>query len=521
MVLNGGPSGTAGAAPSCGTVDAMADVASRHHLPEPWTSPGNLCADVHETHTGVVTLLGARAYKAKKAVRTDFCDFTTVASRDAACRRELELNRRLAPGSYEGIGYFHTPAGVREPVVVMRRYPDAARLATQVRGGAPVEADLAGIAALLAAFHRGAARGPAIDAQATADATAVRWEENLDELRRHAGFVVATDAVDEIATRVARFLQGRNALFAQRIAQRRIVDGHGDLLADDIFCMPDGPVLLDCLEFDDRLRYVDGLDDAAFLAMDLEFCGRSDLAELFLDAYRAEAADPAPHSLADFSVAYRAVVRAKVDCVRVTQGHADAAVDARHHLDIAVRHLRAGVVRLVVIGGGPGTGKTTVARGLANGTGAQVVSTDEVRRQMQDSGVLTGTAGTLDAGLYAPGHVAAVYDEVLRRARELLTLGRPVILDGTWRDAAHRQQARDVARETTSEIIEFVCGAPVEAAVQRVASRGPSASDATPELAAALNEACADWPQAHRLDTTRPVEGSIAEAQQRYCASAQ
>ncbi|KMO82741.1 Cytidylate kinase [Mycolicibacterium chubuense] len=520
MVLNGGPSGSARAGAASGTVDAMADVTAGHRVPEPWSAPGNLCAEVHETHTGVVTLLGARAYKAKKAVRTDFCDFTTVASRDAVCRRELELNRRLAPDSYEGIGYFETPTGMREPVVVMRRYPDAARLATLVRSGAPVEADLAGIAARLAHFHRGAARGPAIDAQASPAATAARWEENLGELRKHAGFVVASDFVDEIATRAARFLEGRTALFAQRIALRRIVDGHGDLLADDIFCLPDGPVLLDCLEFDDRLRYVDGVDDAAFLAMDLEFCGRADLAVWFLDAYRTEADDPAPRSLADFCVAYRAVVRAKVDCVRVTQGHADAAVDAQRHLGIAVRHLRSGAVRLVMIGGGPGTGKSTVARGLASRTGARVVSTDEVRRHLQDAGRLSGATGTLNAGLYAPDQVAVVYDEVLRRARDLLAQGWPVILDGTWRDAAHRQQARDVAHETASEMVEFICGAPVEAAARRVAERGPSVSDATPEIAAALSDAHGDWPQAQRLDTTCPLEESIAQAQQRYCAPA-
>ncbi|MGV9975708.1 hypothetical protein [Nocardia beijingensis] len=55
----------------------------------------------------------------------------------------------------------------------------------------------------------------------------------------------------------------------ERIAHGRIVDGHGDLLAEDIFVLPDGFRILDCLDFDDELRYVDGLDDAAFLAMDL------------------------------------------------------------------------------------------------------------------------------------------------------------------------------------------------------------------------------------------------------------
>ena len=74
-----------------------------------------------------------------------------------------------------------------------------------------------------------------------------------------------------------RYLDGRGPLFEQRIAEGRAVDGHGDLLADDIFCLDDGPRILDCIEFDDALRLGDGLSDAAFLAMDLERLGRPDL----------------------------------------------------------------------------------------------------------------------------------------------------------------------------------------------------------------------------------------------------
>nr|MDT0526550.1 AAA family ATPase [Streptomyces sp. DSM 41633] len=137
-------------------------------------------------------------------------------------------------------------------------------------------------------------------------------------------------------------------------------------------------------EFDDRLRYVDGIDDAAFLAMDLEFLGRADLAAFFLDRYQRYAGDAAPSSLTDFYIAYRAVVRAKVDCVRAEQGHDEAVDLARRHADIALRHLRSGTVQLIVVGGGPGTGKTTVSRALAAQLGAQVVSTDDVRRQLHD-----------------------------------------------------------------------------------------------------------------------------------------
>ena len=306
-------------------------------------------------------------------------------------------------------------------------------------------------------------------------------------------------------------------LFTERITDRRIVDGHADLLADDIFCLPDGPALLDCLEFDDHLRYIDGIDDAAFLAMDLEFLGRKDLGDHFLDEYSRRADDSAPRSLKDFYIAYRAVVRAKVDCVRVAQGHQDAAADARRHIEISLEHLRAGTVRLIVVGGGPGTGKTTLSRALAEQLGAQVLSTDEVRRELQQAGAITGSAGELDAGLYSPENVTAVYDEVLRRAQVLLGGGSTVILDGTWRDARQRERARKLADETSTPIVEFTCTVPLGEASARIQGRTESASDATPEIAAAIAEHSRGPFDGYPIDTSQPLADSVAEAQQICC----
>ena len=63
---------------------------------------GSRWAEVRETHSGVVFLVGERAYKMKKPVTTAFLDFSTPERRLAACRREVELNRRLAPDVYLG-----------------------------------------------------------------------------------------------------------------------------------------------------------------------------------------------------------------------------------------------------------------------------------------------------------------------------------------------------------------------------------------------------------------------------------
>jgi aminoglycoside phosphotransferase family enzyme/predicted kinase len=459
-------------------------------------------------------LVGDKAYKAKKPLITDFLDFSTPERRERACEDEVALNRRLAPDSYLGVAHFRGPGdGPAEPVIVMRRYPDDARLAWLVKNSEPVHHHLCVIAETLARFHETACRSPAIDAQGSNRAISARWGQNLLELERHSAAIIPRESIGEVARLATQFISGRASLFARRITDRRIVDGHADLLADDIFSMPNGPAMLDCLEFDDHLRYVDGIDDAAFLAMDLEFLGRNDLGDCFLDEYCRRADDPAPQALRDFYVAYRAVVRAKVDCIRVAQGHRDAATDARRHIDIALAHLRSGAVRVILIGGGPGTGKTTLSRALAQEIGAQVISTDDVRRELQRAGAITGPVGELNVGLYAPENVARVYDEVLRRARLLLAGGTSVILDGTWRDAHQRERARTLADETASPIIEFTCSLPLQEAAGRTVGRAGSTSDATPEIAAALAEHKTESLDSHRIDTSRPLAESVAEAQ--------
>lgn len=493
------------AAPVSGQVNATA-------------ATGNLDARVRETHTGLVVLVGDRAFKVKKPVATDFLDFSTAESRERACANEVRLNSRLSPESYFGVGHFTDPdTGAAEPVIVMRRYPDSARLASLVRSGRPVHDHLDALAERLADFHRDSPRSATVDACGGADSIAKRWQENLDELDRQVGTVIGADPIRAVRRLADQFIAGRAGLFAQRISERCIVDGHADLLTDDIFCLPDHLAILDCLEFDDKLRYVDGIDDAAFLAMDLEYLGRDDLGDYFLDAYRRHAADRAPRALRDFYIAYRAVVRAKVDCVRTAQGHAEAATDAQRHIEIALRHLRSGAVRLVIIGGGPGTGKSTLARALADPLAAEVISTDDVRREMLKAGAITGTAGAFNAGLYAPANVAAVYDEVLRRADAALSRGGSVILDGTWRDPGQRERARAVAERASCPVVELRCSTPLDEAATRVQTRKATTSDATPEIAAAMSEHFETFSDGHFIDTRRPLADSVAEAQQICC----
>ncbi|HEX2192184.1 MAG TPA: AAA family ATPase [Acidimicrobiales bacterium] len=473
-------------------------------------------AAVAETHAGIVFFVGDRAYKLKKAVHLGFLDFRSREARLAACRREVGLNRRLAPDVYLGVADVAGPDGeVCDHLVVMRRMPAERRLSSLVTAGAPVEAHLEDLAHLLARFHDRAASSPAIDEAADRDAVAALWEDNAAEMATFRGEPLDPELFDDVLALARRFLAGRRAAFVERIAGGRARDGHGDLLADDIFCLDDGPRVLDCLEFDDRLRYGDVLADVAFLAMDLERLGRPDLASHFLDRYRTASADSWPDSLADHYVAYRAQVRAKVACLRAAQGDADSAGAGDRLLRLCHEHLHRARVRLVLVGGGPGTGKSTVARGVSPSLRAEVLRSDEVRKELAGLERSTPAATGLDEGLYGPAAVEATYEELLARARVLLGLGHSVVVDATWGEGRWREAAAALAAETSSELAELRCTAPLDVAVGRVKRRraeGADVSDATEEVVRALAARAAPWPTATDVDTSGDPDSAVAAA---------
>lgn len=470
--------------------------------------------DVHETHAGVVFLVGDRAYKLKKPEDFGFLDFSTRELRLAACRREVELNSRLAPDVYEGVFDVLGPDG--HPVdhlVAMRRMPDERRLSTLVRTGAQVDGELHRIAHLLAAFHTRAQRGPQIREQGSAEALRGRWTDSFAQTRPFKGTVLGEETT-EIERSALRFIDGRRRLFADRAEEGRIIDGHGDLLADDIFCLDDGPRILDCLEFDDHLRWLDGLDDAAFLAMDLERLGAPALGAAFLRAYTSLIGDPAPPSLRHHYIAYRAFVRAKVACLRHAQGDDTAGPQARLLERITLDHLRRGTVRLVLIGGPPATGKTTIAGGLADRLGTVLISSDRLRKEHHGLAPHSSAAAPYGEGIYDAPTTHRVYEDMLRRARELLARGESVVLDASWSDRNRRHAAAELAVEARADLTQLCCGAPDDVLARRLAER-PGAggiSDADAVIAQRMAEAFQPWPEAAFLDTSRPVHEVLAQA---------
>lgn len=468
---------------------------------------GPLPAAVAETHSGVVFFLGDRAYKAKKAVDLGFLDFRAVEDRRIACQREVALNRRLAPDVYLGVADVVGPAGdVCEHLVVMRRLPDERRLSTLAGAGAGLDDEVRQLARTMASFHRQMTPTALAARVASRDAVTARWDRLIEATRRHAP-ASWDETVDAIEKAAHGYLQGRAALFDGRIEAGKARDGHGDLLADDIFLLDDGARILDCLDFDEELRSGDVLADIAFLAMDLERLGRPALAALLLDTYRHATDDDGPASLADHYVAQRALVRASVGLLRAEQGDERAEPIARRHLDLARRHLWAGTVRLVVVSGLPGTGKSTIAAAVAEHLGAVHLRSDALRDEVD-----VPPAGD---DRYAPAAVDRVYGEVLARAAGLLARGRSVVADATWRRPDHRLAVEGLARTSFADGVVLECRAPAavaEARVERRQMQGADPSEATRAVARTHRAAWTPWPGATVIDTTTTVDRAVAVA---------
>ena len=477
-------------------------------------------AAVRETHSAVVLLWGDRAYKAKKPVDLGFLDFSTRQARLRACHEEVRLNRRLTPDVYLGVADVIGPDGeLCDHLVVMRRMPDERRLSTLVEAEADVSTVVRQIARDVAAFHARAPTGVEIAQSGSPQALTGRWRSNIDGVRRHATTSVAGD-IDRVERLALRYVDGRGTLLAERVRAGLVRDGHGDLLAGDVFCLDDGPRVLDCLEFDDRLRWMDVLDDVCCLAMDLERLGARAAAEQLLAAYEEFSGTSQPVSLRHHYVAYRALMRAKVAALRAAGTgddpvHETAVAQTATLVRVALGHLEEGRVRLVVVGGPPASGKSTIAGAVADRLGATLLTSDRVRKEVHGRDPCRHAPAALDQGLYDEQATRRTYQELAALAASLLRRGENVVVDASFTRGWQRQLLSDVARDTSADLDELRCSAPASTRQDRLRARRRDPaylSDADAEVGAALAARTEAWPTALVVDTGGRRVDAISDA---------
>jgi aminoglycoside phosphotransferase family enzyme/predicted kinase len=489
-------------------LDRLIDALSR---PEAYPYPV-AAVEVRHTHISVVFLAGDRAFKVKKPVALGFLDFSTRDRRRHFCEEEVRLNRRLAPSVYRGVVPV-TRAGDRvrlggqgeivEWAVEMERLPDEAQLEQYVLRGAADAGRLADLGRRLASFHAGADRGPRIAAAGRFEVVAANARDNFLQSAAHVGVTLGRAVHERLRERTEQALERLRPLIESRAARGVPCDTHGDLHLEHVYLFPQHPppddlLIVDCIEFNERLRFADPVADMAFLVMDLLFHGRADLAGAFRDAYFQAAGDDEGRMLLPFYTAYRAAVRGKVEGIAWSEAEVPAAERAaarqrgRAHWLLALSQLEEPGRRpcLVLATGLPGTGKSSLARGLAAHAGFQVLRSDAVRKDLAGVGDGPAAEETFGGGIYSPAWNERTYTECLRRAEGLLFEGRRVVVDASFREEARRAAFIETARRWGVPALGLVCQAAPDTVRARLAQRHGDVSDADWSI---YLEAAARW----------------------------
>jgi len=458
-------------------------------------SDAGLCTDPADvktitTHLSTVVLIGQRAFKLKRPVHLPYADFSTPEKRLAACKRELLLNRRTAPGLYRGLRRVtREPDGhlaldgtgaLVEPVVEMARFDESGLFDRMASGGGLTPALMARLARKIVAFHVGAA----VDSS-RGGAQAMAGVLDVNERGLALTDVFAAEDVAALNAACRAALARHAALLDRRARDGKVRRCHGDLHLRNI-CLVDGePTLFDCLEFDEGLATIDVLYDLAFVLMDLWHRGLDGLANALFNRYLDESFEEAGLSLLPFFMAVRATVRAHVTAVQAVEAGAEGAAlkeEARSYLALALTCLEPHGPRLVAVGGLSGSGKSTVAAAVAPGIGpvpgARILASDRIRKRR--FGVSAETR--LPAGAYRAEVSDAVYEALSDRAAEILRQGHGVVADAVFDREPERRRIERVATIADVPFQGIWLEASVETLVKRVDARRGDPSDATREI---------------------------------------
>ena len=471
---------------------------------------------VIETHISWVLLTGPYAYKIKKPVNLGFLDFSTLDKRRHYCEEELRLNQRLAPEIYLAVipitGSAAAPAlGGHGPVidyaVKMREFPQDAQLDRVLAQGELTAAQIIALAREIAQFHDRAAVAAADSPFGGAEEVWQPAGENFAQIRPH---LDAEEDRSLLETLRGWSLQ-THARLADEWQQRKrggfIRECHGDMHLGNMAWV-DGKVLIfDCIEFNEHLRWIDVMSETAFVTMDLYDRGRPGLAHRLLNDYLQHSGDYAGLRVLRFYEVYRALVRAKVACLRLAQSglSEDERNGIRRHyrqyLRLAERYTHSVPTPLIITHGLSGSGKTTISDALLESSGAIRIRSDVERKRLFGLAPEARSGSGIASGLYDLDATVRTYERLAALARTVITAGFPVIIDAAFLKERQREQFHRLADELRVPFVIFHCSASPEQLRVRLQHRKALARDASEATLQVLE---------HQLATQEPLRADEA-----------
>jgi aminoglycoside phosphotransferase family enzyme/predicted kinase len=469
--------------------------------------------DVLETHISWVLLAGDYAYKVKKPVKLGFLDFSTLEARRFYCEEELRLNRRTARRLYLEVlpitGSEADPriGGDGEPIeyaVKMRRFAQDALLSRMAQAGTLGAAQIDALAHRIAAFHSQIACADSARSFGSAAEVLAPAVQNFDQIETLIGPDADVPELERLRGWTHdehRRLQGT---FAARKAGGFVRECHGDLHLGNVALIDGEPTPFDCIEFNEAFRWIDVMNEVAFMVMDLFDRRLPRLAYRFLNVYLEDTGDYGGLAVLRFYLVYRALVRAKVACIRAHQqglsGEEREGARREYHDYLRLAHslATAGKRALILMHGLSGSGKTTVAQLLLESLSAVRLRSDVERKRMQGLAARARTGSAPGGGIYTEDLTARTYEKLAALAEVVLEAGFPVIVDATFLRRAQRAAFARLAREARVPFALAACEAPEAVLRERVMSRERSSNDASEAGTAVLGL---------QLESREPLDG--------------
>ncbi len=452
---------------------------------------------VIETHISQVLLTGDYAYKIKKPMDFGFLDFSTLARRKHFCEEELRLNRRLASKLYlEVLPITGTP---EQPVIggegapfeyaIRMRQFDQDKLfdRLQERGQLTPEL-LTSVARQAAEFHEQLPPVAKDKPLGTPEAVYAAMQENFDQIRPLIDDKTLLAQLDNLEAWTQTTFERHRDLIARRRADGYVRECHGDLHLANITVFENEVTVFDCIEFNEPFRWIDVINDLAFLLMDLESRNEPALANRVLNTYLEYRGDFEALPLLPLYKAYRAMVRAKIalftlgnpdlnedekaDLIQRYRGYAQLAED---YSTIPNRYLLATT-------GLSASGKSCVSAAMAGELGLIRLRSDVERKRLHGLGPLADSKSDTGEGLYTAEATTRTYQRLADLSGQLLAAGIPVVVDAACLKQSERDLFASVAEEQAVPFALLHCEAPENLRRQWIRSRSGDASEATEEL---------------------------------------
>ncbi|MFV2060072.1 MAG: AAA family ATPase [Gammaproteobacteria bacterium] len=447
-----------------------------------------------ETHISWVLLTGKYAYKIKKPVNLGFLDFSTLKKRHFYCNEELRLNSQLAPQLYLNVvtinGTKQQPqingeGKIIEYAVKMHQFPQHAQFDRLLSQNLLNNTHMDKLAITIAKFHETAKVANKQSDYGNPELILTPVNENFNQIKQIPNFNYDAGKLQKLQNWSNDFCHSHENLFFNRKNNNFIRECHGDMHLRNIAYWKNKIVIFDCLEFDNKLRWIDTISEIAFIIMDLDERNHHELARRFLNAYLEQTGDYSSIPLLRFYLIYRAIVRAKINAIQSQQIQENNLLKQelikgfKSHIDLALNYCNTKQPNLIIMHGLSGTGKTTLSQKLLEKKSIIRLRSDVERKRLFGLDSISNKHSIIGDNLYTEIATEKTYQHLFNLAKPLLQDNWSVLIDATFLNEKYRQQALQVAKQNKAKFIILDCLANKDKLHHRVEKRQILNNDAS------------------------------------------